>query len=415
MARHERLPNGSSNARTQKLERAVAELLTLPLLRENVFHSARYADAGVEKELCDVLLMHRGKAMIVSVKAQGADRNRQDAERWLQKAASKAVAQIAGACRTLRERSSWCEQDGERRELAAGEVLPVHGVALVESSFECCLTVDDGPLARARKAVPVTFMTLNDFVAVASYLRTWRDLDAYLTARTAALAEPDRSTVGAERALFSFYTVMRDSFASFRGISDAKIVAAAGRHVVEGSAFRDRERGLAAIFEEFLAQISTCGEMELPAEEEHLSAHLGNLDVGKRRLRDELCELGIQDRAALGEQIGHVCGRVAAEASVGLLVHGAVRLPTQPDKVYVIVAGWNAAHGEAGLQALDLGLAACHHYERRAAVVLLINQVGDTVRTTLGMIENVAKDDEYAALGEELYGHIKPRRVEPRR
>jgi hypothetical protein len=404
-----------SASRTEKLERAVAELVALPLMRENVFHSAKYLDSGVEKELCDVLLLHRGKAIVVSIKAQSVARDEKATARWLEKAARKAVAQMAGAYRTLQDRTSWCDQQGARYHLQPGETQPVHGVVLLESDYECEVALEQSELALSTKGIPSTFMTLKDFVFVASYLRTWRDIASYLSARSVALRDSETRTVGCEYAIFCFYTVMRDSFTSFRSIADAKVVAAAGKHVVDGSAFRDRERGLAFILEKFIEQVSTCHEVELPPEGEVLARTAVPLDDGKRRLREELCDLGVQDRAAIGEQIGHICGRVANDPSFRPLAHGAVRLPSQRDKVYVIVVGWNAPHAEAGLQAADLGLAACHHYKRRTAVVFLINQVGEDVRHTLMMIGDRVPGDEYEQAAQEHYGHIGPRRTEPGR
>jgi hypothetical protein len=407
--------NSKSASRTEKLERAVADLVALPLMRENVFHSAKYLDSGVEKELCDVLLLHRGKAIVVSIKAQSVVRDQKATVRWLEKAARKAMAQIAGAYRTLQDRTSWCDQQGARHYLQPGETHPVHGVVLLESDYECEVALEQSEVAQLAKGVPCTFMTLKDFVFVSSYLRTWRDIAKYLTARSATLQESESRTVGCEYAIFCFYTVMRDSFTSFRSIPDAKVVAAAGKHVIAGSAFRDRERGLASILENYIEQVSACHEVELPREGEVLRRNMVPLDDAKHRLRQELCDLGIQDRAAIGEQIGHICGRVANDPSFRPLAHGAVRLPSQPDKIYVIVVGWNAPHDEAGLQAADLALAACYHYKRPTAVIILINQVGEDVRHTLAMIGGGVPGEEYEQAAEEFYGHIKPRHAEPRR
>jgi hypothetical protein len=111
----------------------VAELAGRPLMRETVFHSAKYLDGQTEKELCDVLLVHRGQGILLSVKAQGRIRDPRATARWLAKNGIKAVAQLGGAYRTLASRDFWCEHPlSGRQEFAARQIAPVHGLALLE-------------------------------------------------------------------------------------------------------------------------------------------------------------------------------------------------------------------------------------------------------------------------------------------
>jgi hypothetical protein len=119
--------------RTLRAERLLAHFVSLPLLRDNVFRAPMYLDGRTEKEVCDVLLLHRGQAIVVSLKAQERPRTDDETARWLRKNAARAVAQLGGAYRTLKIRDFWCDHDIlGRKEFQAGEVLPCHGVALLD-------------------------------------------------------------------------------------------------------------------------------------------------------------------------------------------------------------------------------------------------------------------------------------------
>jgi hypothetical protein len=405
-----------ADIRTLYVEKMVAELLCLPFMRENVFHSARYLDGKNEKEVCDVLLVHRNEAIVISIKAQEKERDRTSTERWLKKNSAKAIQQLGGAYRTVKSREFWCEHGvWGRKQFRPGDVVPRHGIAVLESSFESLVAVDGKELDRLGSSAPITLMTVADFMTVAQYLRTWRDLTAYLDSRVAVLPEPDRRIIGAERALFGFYTANRDTFSGCGGIADAKIVTAGEKHIREGSAFRDRELRLAFILEQLIEQITASGDVDLPADAEDLRQHFDRHPSGKDVIRDDLCDLTIQERATLGEQIGHLCGLVEQDKHTNPLLYGAVRFDRHPDKVYVVVVGWEVSLGEASLSAMDLTLAACVHYEKKTGVLLLMNQTGPDIRFTIGRTDNVHRTIEMAAAGEEYFGKVRPRRWEEAR
>jgi antitoxin (DNA-binding transcriptional repressor) of toxin-antitoxin stability system len=60
------------------------------------------------------------------------------------------------------------------------------------------------------------------------------------------------------------------AFSGCRGIADAKLVAAAGKHVREGSAFRDGELLLASILEDYIAGLTDAIAMDLPPDADKL-------------------------------------------------------------------------------------------------------------------------------------------------
>lgn len=398
------------NARTLNVERVVAELVSLPLMRENVFHSAKYLDGTTEKEVCDLLLVHRDGAIVVSIKAQEKKRDEAKTHRWLRNTAGKALSQLRGAYTTLKNREYWCEHGVRGRvHFQPGEIRPHHGLALLESRFESVVDVDGAELDRLGTTTPVTLMGITDFLYVTSYLRTWRDLVRYLDSRSSVLRDPDRRVMGAEPSLFGYYTAMRDTFSGCGGIADAKIVRAAGKHVSDGSAFRDRERALASILEDFIEAIATAGNLDLPPDAEGMSEPV--CAVGKEVVRDDLCDLTIQERAELGEQIATLSQRVLAETEPEPIFYGAVRFGRYPKKVYVIIVARDTDHSEASVAAMDLTIAACVHYEKKTGVFLLANQVGPELCFSLGRFDDVRPSIEMVAAGQDYFGRVRPRTV----
>jgi hypothetical protein len=390
-------------------ERVVRDLVSLPLMRENVFHSARYLDGTTEKEVSDLLLVHRSQAIVAAIKAQEKKRDETGTGRWLRKAVAKAISQLGGAYTTLRTRDSWCEHGVRGRvRFLSGEIQPRHGLALVESRFESVVDVDGPQLDQLRAVAPVTLMGVADFLYVASYLRTWRDLVRYLDSRSAVLREPDARTIGAEPALFAYYTAMGDSFSGCTGILDAKLVRAGGKHVRKGSAFRDKERALASILEGFIEAIGATGELDLPGDASDLRLE-ATCVVGKDVVRDDLCDLTIQERAALGEQIGTLSQRVLEDAAPKPVFYAAVRFGRYPEKVYMVVVTRDIDHAEASVEAMDIAIAGCMHYGRKTSVLLLANQLGPALRFTLARFDEVRPSIEMVDAAREYFDGVRPR------
>lgn len=393
--------------RTVKVELLLAKLASLPLMEESVFHSVKFLDGKIEKEVCDLLLMHRKEALIVQVKAQGKSRNDSASRKWAAKQFPSAASQVAGARRTLTERPTWCQHKVSGRvDFAPQDAKPRHGLVLLECEVEA--VVEPAVSGGRDLQPPFTVMSIKDFLYVVHYLRTWRDIAKYLDARFAVLRAPDDRTIGNELALIGYYTAMGDSFRGCSGIADARIVAARGQHVEPNSAFRDRELHLASILEDLMQRIPKTTEMQLPGDV--VAKTKVPFVVGQAAIRDELCHLTIQERAAIGEQIGHMSGRLIDERPAKPL-YGAVRFNRHPDRVYMIVVAADANHADLSATSMEVTIAACVHYSKSVGITFVLNQIGDELRFNLAKFENVQWDAEMAAAGQEYFGHIRPRTV----
>jgi hypothetical protein len=69
-------------SRTQWAERQVEALLSVPFISEFVFRSPQMIDAS-QKEVADLLILHKGKGLLISQKAQEDPEGRSDGKNEL--------------------------------------------------------------------------------------------------------------------------------------------------------------------------------------------------------------------------------------------------------------------------------------------------------------------------------------------
>lgn len=80
----------ASESRTQWAERKVEEFLAAPFISEFVFRSPQHLD-GTQKEVADLLILHKGAGLLLSQKAQDdpLSRTEQKNELWVLKASKE--------------------------------------------------------------------------------------------------------------------------------------------------------------------------------------------------------------------------------------------------------------------------------------------------------------------------------------
>ncbi len=401
----------NNNWRSQKAERVLEAFASAPLLDQAVYYSPKYLDGNIEKEVCDLLLVHRGAAIAVSLKAQDTERDPTQERRWALKQLPKSLSQLRGARKSLEERHVWCEHPTlGRREFSPGSLTVVHGVALLEVFAEMVLDEASAQEAMDRVGAHHSVMGVGDFLHLLRYLRSWRDISEYLKARSSVLKSPDRLALGAEVALLGFYTAMRDSFDGCRGIADAKIVVARGEHVRQGSAFRDQEMHLAAAFEDVVRSLELDAEVPFPSGLAQAGRSVEELRTERVLIREHLCDLTIQERAALGKQIGVLSAR-AIEERGDEAVFGGLRFNRRPEEAYMIVVAGGHDQEDLRIDALDLIISYCVYHKKRRGFVFALNQLEDRIVADALHIDGVQPSLEMQMVGEERFGHIRAREV----
>jgi hypothetical protein len=136
-------------------------------------------------------------------------------ESWVIKQARAGISQLNGALNTIRSRHFWCDHSRRGRvDFKAGELTPAHGVVLVEHLGEPITLPSDCDLQIG--IVPIAYMTPSDFLNTIGELRTFADIEAYLSQR-AKLPGEMRSVVGGEQLLFQYYVEHDGAFKNWQG------------------------------------------------------------------------------------------------------------------------------------------------------------------------------------------------------
>ena len=338
-----------SETRTRWAEEQVEVLLSIPFISEFVFRSPQNLTGprNTQREVVDLLIDHMGKGLLVSQKAQEDPESRNDRrnELWVLKNATGAVDQLIGALRSPTT-PFWCDHPRRGRvDYANGLPTIVHGVVVAETFRPVDLHSATSNLPLEYAGIPITYLSLNDFLNVAMQLRTVPELYAYLTARR-ALPESVLRRFGQEQVLLEYF-LLQGSFTSCRGHEHAAEVLerrAEERNEVlnrmvnyrEGSAY------LEYVINALATRSATCLEGLSP----RWAASFDPTESRSNYLRMQavLSDLSLRERAELGENFEYVIGTLADQA--GGYVHNAVRLDSKPEWVFLFASSKGVAREE---------------------------------------------------------------------
>lgn len=329
-------------SRTEWAERKIEELLSLPFIAEYVFRSPKKLDT-TEKEVADLLLVHKGEGVLVSQKMQEepGSRTERKNELWVRKNAKAAASQLFGAIRSANQQSIWCDHPRLGR-VTFSEGLPTlrHGIVIVETWTPVDLQVDELDLALTYEGVPITYMSVNDFVNLALQLRTVPELFAYLDARR-NLPIPCLRVVGDEKCLLEMYLLEGGTLAGCIGHSDAKLVVASRHSELSEILQRKTEYDASASYLEYVADaLATRHPDTLSGLPPVLVAAF---DPSKNRTRylamqEVLCDLKLRERAEIGQALLNTSKNLSSETQG--MKFCSIHFDTQ-DRVWVLSASKN--------------------------------------------------------------------------
>jgi hypothetical protein len=198
--------------RTNDAEGVAAYISEKSLLAESVYLGPKFNDQRIEKEVTDLLLVHRDQALVVQMKCQNNPDNRlgNKLSRWVDRSAKSGYNQLRGTLRTLSERDYWCIHPTLGRvDFTKNQLAPIHGIVVVEHrvrglSLSKTLPVDF-------RDVPISYFTLSDFLIHISELRTFPDFCEFLHARH-GLDNFDLHITGREEELLGHYMLNNGNF-----------------------------------------------------------------------------------------------------------------------------------------------------------------------------------------------------------
>jgi len=389
-------------------ERYVRDFLSLPFISEFVFHSLQTID-GTQKEVADFLISYPGVAVLISQKTQKDPlaRNADKIAFWALKETKKAVSQLCGALRTGREKSIWCEHLRRGRvELPAGLPAINHGIVVVEVLEGVDLDAHAADLPLTYRGTPITYLSLNDFLNIATELRTVPEVLAYLDARR-GLPFTDLRTVGDEKALFEFYLLHGGSLAGCAGKADAAITVVARRddlrRALKAKWEHDRYSGL---IEDVADQLATRRQDYAVG----LSADaLACYDAPENRtnylkMQAVLANLGLRQRSELGRafELAMYKRTLSGDEFTFMAMH----IDSMPEWVYVLGSCAGVEPAELEQRKQILMVAAMAHF-RKTHCLQIIDRDKASYEVGLMTRPEAPSTPTERALGDRFFGHLK--------
>lgn len=365
--------------RTRWAEEQAEQLLAIPFIAEFVFRSPQRLDGrrGVQKEVADLLIEHKGKGLLVSQKAQEDPDSRDEHknEFWALKNAKGAVAQLIGALRCPGT-PFWCDHPRRGRvDFPAGLPPVAHGVVVVETFRPVDLQPAALDLPLQYAGIPITYLSLNDFINVAMQLRTVPEVFAYLDARR-ALPESALRRVGDEQVLLEYF-LLHETFDSCRGHEDAAGVLehrAQERDEVLNRMVDYREGS--AYLEYVINALATRSANCLDGISPQWAATFD--PAGSRsnylRMQAVLSDLILRERTLLGQHFESVIGALADHTEG--YVHSAVRLDSKPEWVFLFASSKGVGREEV-FRRIETSMRAALAFYRKQRCLVMVDRDGE--------------------------------------
>ncbi len=399
-----------SETRTRWAEEQVEVLLSIPFISEFVFRSPQNQEGprNSRREVADLLIEHMGKGLLLSQKAQEDPESRDDRrnELWVLKNAKGAVAQLAGALRSPAT-PFWCDHPRRGRvEFATGLPTIVHGVVVAESFRPVDLQSAAADLPLEYAGVPITYLSINDFLNLAMQLRTVPELYAYLQARR-ALPESALRRFGEEQVLLEYF-LLCETFDGCRGHEHAAEILA--ERAEEKHAVLNRMvdyRAGSAYLEYVTNALATRSAACLHGLSPRWAASFDPTESRSNYLRMQavLSDLSLRERAELGENFEYVISALADQAEG--YVHNAVRLDSKPEWVFLFASSKGVAREEI-FRRIEMSMrgAMAHYGKQRCMVVVDRDGAGYEVAVTRPDLVHIPTAAE-VQYGEQAFGRLR--------
>jgi hypothetical protein len=393
--------------RTDWMEIFLQRLAEVPLTAECVFRSPKYLSADKKAhEVCDHILLLRNDGILVSLKCQEnpTRRSREKLQNWAAKAAKDATRQAKGAVRTLQNASIYCEHSRRGRvDFGANKIAVSHLLIVIEVCEAVTLPAD---LALYDSHIPISYLSLDDFLNMITQLRAHPDIKKYLNARR-MLPRQELLIVGAERPLYEYYLLSNESFENCAGIQDAVGVLGARPDELRDAVRRKSEADMFALA---IERVSDKLSERHPKYRDGLDAHtLAGFDDPTKRaryliLQENLCDLFLAARRIVGRQLQEVIRNVEQDANPESIRYGVAYADAKPDFVYILVSSKGIPRIDVIYTSNALLLGALAHYGKNAGMFIVDR---DHVSYEVGFRESVTFTPEIHEFGRQHFAHLK--------
>lgn len=392
--------------RTKWVERYAAEFAGVPFVRELVFPNPQHLRKGIQKEVCDLLVSMSDRAIVVQLKAQEdpAARDPSKLPSWIVKKAEEAADQISGSLRTLNSMDVWCPHARRGRvEFKPGQLQPIHGIALVECGQGQRIALPNAALEA--QGIPLTYLDASDFLNLIMQLRSFKDIERYLAART-ALGDDVRRHIGGEQVILEHYLLTDGSFDQWPGYDDAK-ARADGERAARDRLFQEKQqRDSPATFVEYVADSLAT---RLPEYKDGLdAATLAMFDADENRQRyllmqEVLASLSLVGRRQVGAGLLEMFGPPGAPKPSPCM-YRALWADEMPDVIFVAVSTTGIPRPEVISRALVLLGGALAHFGRRDGMVIVDR---DSTNFEIALVREYTPTAADAEAAKKFFAHLR--------
>lgn len=280
-----------------------------------------------------------------------------------------------------------------------------HGIVTVEVFQAVDLQPDALSLPLDRDGVPISYLSVSDFLNTAVQLRSVPELMDYLEARR-SLPPADLRLLGDEEALFGAYLLNDGSFAGCAGHSDARtaVTAQHGRlqAVLQSKLEADRYSYLLEHVADELATRDPSLAKDVPPH--FLAAYDPH---GQRQnyleMQAALADLRLRERAELGHAFHDTMERVANKGQG--FTYRAVRFDSMPEWVYVLGASKSVARAEV-LSRMMLLMGGAMAFYDKAKCLVIVDRDNNGYEVALSR-PGVRPIQAHAEAGKRLFGGLR--------
>jgi hypothetical protein len=394
-------------SRTDWAEEFVAQFSSLPLSRECVYHSPKYIKKGIEKEVCDHLIIMKKEAILISMKAQEDPDSKtgKKLENWAYKHISKAVKQAKGAIKTITKEKFWCDHSIRGKVSFKPDSVKIKYVVVIAELFGDSFPLSN-KLPNTQDGVPILYFSVNDFLNIVSELRTFSDLIGYLESKN-SLSEKTRNYIGYELRFFQHYISNNNSFGKITSINDLTVIKSKWIDYLNWK--KENESNI-----ELAENVINSLSLRLPNYKSDLRVETLQLfepDEARENyilMQHEICDLNINERVLFGAQFNSIIKKNKADTDEKNTSYGIMIADSRPNFGYVFTSSKGFSRQEVIDQGMTLLTSAIAHFDLNSCIA--VND-RDSKNFEVQYVFNYKPNNTDSINGTNFWGHLKMGRV----
>lgn len=342
----------------------------MPFISEFVFRSPRRHKN--QKEIADLLISQGDTNIVFSQKCQEDPTSRSEEKNalWVLKEAKHGLSQLQGGLKKFTSEGFWCAHP-RRGRVEFNEPLAKidEAIVLVETLSRVDLNDNSSDFPLEHNGVPITYLSVNDFLNLVNELRTVPELLNYLKERR-CLPEADMRIVGDEAYLFPTYFLNDRHFDGCKNRQQAK-------HLLDKNQTR-----FALAYQLKKANDRFCMKLEdvahqLSVRNPHLTKEEEQFYEPKEersgylKMQLAIADLDLPERISLGKGFIGIIEKLATSGRTSAdLTYGAFLTDSKPDWVFVFAASQKINSGPLVAALSEIAHGALAAYQKTKCLIV---------------------------------------------